>query len=114
MRILLIAALLVACKGKSEEAAPKKASCHTTVSHACEDYDSNGGPFLRNRQGDCKQMGGTWATSACPTTAIVGSCSETTKNWTRTRHYYAGGSVDLERTKIECGAFGKWLEPAKQ
>jgi len=113
MRILLLLAVVAACnKGKSEPAATK-ASCHTSASQSCEEYESTGKAYLDSRSKDCKQIAGVWSTTACPTAGLLGSCRETTPNWTRTRHYYAGASIELEKTKAECGAFGKWIEPAK-
>lgn len=111
MRFVLLLAL-VACKGKSE--AVHTASCNAPTSRTCEDYESTGPAYLKNRQADCDQIKGTWANAACATTGLVGSCRETTESFTRTRHYYGGTTVDLERTKVECGQFGKWLEPSQQ
>lgn len=102
---------LAACSKSKPEPAATIASCHASASQTCEDYDG-GKPYLESRGKDCQQIGGTWSTSACPTANVMGSCREKTASWTRTRHYYAGAGVDLARTKIECGAFGAWLEPA--
>jgi len=114
MRFALLLVLVVACKKDKAAEVVTKASCASTASSTCEDYDSKGPAYIESRKKDCKQISGTFNAAACPTSGLLGSCQETTANWTRTRHYYAGTSVDLEKTKLECSAFGKWLEPPKQ
>ncbi len=108
MRIAIAIVLaLAACKGKSETVT--RASCQASAS--CEDYDSKTASYIDGRKKECASVKGTWATAACPTENLLGSCKETTATWTRTRNYYVGGGADIAKTKAECGAYGTWIEP---
>lgn len=98
-------ALLGACKAKPEII---RASCDVAATRSCEDYESQTKIFIEGRIDDCKQVKGTWSTSACPTAELAGACTEITKKWTRVRRYYAGFATPLERLKAECGAYGTW------
>jgi hypothetical protein len=118
MRFLIVLGLvaLVSCsKDKDKKHEPPTithANCYTAASMTCEDYDSTSQQYFRNRAKDCAQIGGKWSELSCPTSGLLGSCQETTATFTRTRRYYVGTPADISRTKVECGAFGKWLEPA--
>ena len=112
MRFLIVVLALAACS-KAKKAEPvTKASCYTAASMTCEDYDSKSEAYFKSRAKDCAQISGKWAETACPTSGLLGSCQETTESWTRTRHYFVGTPADVARVKVECGAFGKWLEPS--
>lgn len=108
-RLLALALVLALAACKQTAGAPTHASCATPTTKQCEDYQGDAA-FLASRKKDC--TAGTWATTACPTTNVLGSCREQHAAWTRTRHYYPGAAVELPRTKAECGGFGTWLEPA--
>ncbi|HET9485047.1 MAG TPA: hypothetical protein VFO79_13895 [Xanthomonadales bacterium] len=103
MRIALVALLLIACK--SEPRTPR-GSCQTAAT--CEDYQGDG-KFVDGQRAACKGVG-TWSDAACPTANLLGSCRET-HGWTRTRHHYVGTSQVIDKIKVECGAYGTWVEP---
>lgn len=113
MRLALALVLALTACGKQAADAPKPASCNTSATQTCQDHEAKDPAYLERRAQECKEVGGTWAPTACPTAGVLGSCRETTASWTRTRHYYVGASVDLARAQVECGGYGTWLEPAK-
>lgn len=102
MRTVVALLALLGCKS---EPSVHRGSCQAAA--LCEDYESKDKKFVDGQRASCT---GTWSANACPTTNRLGSCRES-HGWTRTRHHYAGTTLDLERTKIECGAYGTWLSP---
>lgn len=117
MKLLLIVLLLalVACsKSKPEPAGPTRGSCQSSPA-VCEDYESADAKYLARQKAACVGVG-TWADTACATANVAGSCRES-HGWTRTRHYYRGvegqPNPAVDQAKVECGAYGTWVEPAK-
>jgi hypothetical protein len=108
--LLLIA--LVAC-GKDKPAAVVRASCQASPA-VCEDYESTDAKYIGRQRDACKGVG-TWSDAPCATANVAGSCRET-HGWTRTRRFYRGiegqANPAVEQAKVECGAYGTWVEPS--
>lgn len=109
MKLVVVIALLVACK--KSEPAKHTGSCNTPATKICEDYSSTEKRYVTGKQGECKTAGGAWAAEPCATADVLGTCEERTATWTRARHYYVGGTTVIDKTKVECGAYGKWIDP---
>jgi hypothetical protein len=107
MRIVLLLALVASCK--SEPATAHRGSCQSSPTQ-CEDYESKDKKFVAGQKAACKGVG-TWSDAPCPTANLLGSCRES-HGWSRTRHHYAGSPLAIDRVKVECGAYGTWIEPA--
>ena len=105
MRFVVLLAL-VACKS---EPTVHRGSCRASPV-TCEDYEAKDKKFIDGQKTACKGIG-TWSDALCPTANVAGSCRES-HGWARTRHHYAGTQLALDKTKVECGAYGTWIEPA--
>ena len=110
---ILVVLALAACGKKKVEPVVVRASCQASPS-VCEEYESVDTRYVARQKSACTGVG-TWAETPCNTANLVGSCREV-HGWTRTRHYYRGiegqPNPAVDKAKVECGAYGTWVEPA--